>query len=95
MSSFVTENSMLAAKVTANSGFFPRFAKLVAWTCVVASVCLNAAAQGSTGGDLPTVTISAKTNPDPVEKSYRKMIKGMDLFDKERGQLSPSASRWR
>lgn len=83
---------MLAAKVTANSGFFPRFAKLVAWTCVVASVCLNAAAQGSTGGDLPTVTISAKANPDPVEKSYRKMIKGMDLFDKERGQLSPSAS---
>lgn len=38
---------------------------------------------------LPTVTISAKANPDPVEKSYRKMIRGMDLFDSERARLSP------
>lgn len=38
---------------------------------------------------LPSVTISTKANPDPVEKSYRKMIRGMDLFDKERARLSP------
>ena len=57
-----------------------------------ACACLNAAAQGKTGGNLPTVTISAKANPDPVEKSYRKMIRGMDLFDKERSLLSPGAT---
>ncbi|RYX94419.1 MAG: hypothetical protein EOO28_14825 [Comamonadaceae bacterium] len=30
------------------------------------------------------VTVSAQANRDPVEKSYRKMIRGMDLFEKER-----------
>ena len=92
MASTVTGNAMPTAKVFANCLFFPRFAKQLAWTCLVASICLNAAAQGKTGEDLPTVTISAKANPDPVEKSYRKMVKGMDLFDKERGLLSPNAS---
>ena len=50
------------------------------------------AQSGALGGDaasLPSVTISAKANPDPIEKSYRKMIRGMDLFDKERARLSP------
>jgi hypothetical protein len=40
---------------------------------------------------LPTVTISSKANRDPVEKSYRKMIRGMDLFEKEHA-MSPGAS---
>ena len=83
---------MPTVKVFLNCLFFPRFAKSMAWTCVVASVCLNAAAQGTTGGDLPAVTISAKANPDPVEKSYRKMIQGMDLFDKERSLVAPGAA---
>lgn len=61
-----------------------------------AAVCMNAGAQNkqstaTTGGTLPSVTISAKANRDPVEKSYRKMIRGMDLFEKERA-MSPGAS---
>ncbi|MBG6075843.1 hypothetical protein [Polaromonas sp. CG_9.11] len=83
---------MPTAKVSANCLFFLRFVKPVAWTCLAASACLNAVAQGTTGGDLPTVTISAKANPDPVEKSYRKMISAMDLFDQERGLRSPDAT---
>ncbi len=92
MSSSATENAMPTVNVPSNHLFFPRFAKPMAWACLAACACLNAAAQDKTGGDLPTVTISAKANPDPVEKSYRKMIRGMDLFDQERGQLSPNAS---
>jgi hypothetical protein len=38
---------------------------------------------------LSSVTVTATANRDPVEKSYRKMIRGMDLFDSQRG-LSPS-----
>ena len=39
---------------------------------------------------LPSVTISAKANRDPVEKSYRQMIRGMDLFERRRA-LAPDA----
>ena len=49
----------------------------------------NALAQQPGGAALPSVTVSAKANRDPVEKSYRKMIRGMDLFDAERS-LSPN-----
>ena len=41
--------------------------------------------------DLPPVTISAKANRDPVEKSYRKMLRGMDLFEQQHA-LSPNGS---
>ena len=37
---------------------------------------------------LPGVTISSKGNPDPVEKSYRRMVRGMDLFERRR-EMSP------
>jgi hypothetical protein len=39
---------------------------------------------------LPAVSVSAKPNPNPVEKSYRKMLKGVDLFARQHGQ-SPNA----
>ncbi len=54
-------------------------------------VCWNAQAQDRSGPALPSVTISAKANRDPVEKSYRKMIMGMDLFEKQRA-MAPLAS---
>ncbi len=38
---------------------------------------------------LPAVEVSALR--DPVEKSYRKIVKGMDLFERRRG-LAPAAS---
>ncbi|MBI2769401.1 MAG: hypothetical protein HYX47_07255 [Burkholderiales bacterium] len=40
---------------------------------------------------MPSVTISAKANRDPVEKSYRRMVRGMDLFER-RHSLAPQAS---
>ncbi len=54
------------------------------------ALAVQTAAQPSLDApSLPSVTISAKANPDPVEKSYRKMIRGMELFDSERARLSP------
>lgn len=52
--------------------------------------CLTAHAQGAPS--LGAVTVSAKANSDPVEKSYRKMVRGMDLFERERASLSPAGS---
>ena len=59
----------------------------------LASFTLGAIAQQSpkpSASELPPVTISAKANRDPVEKSYRRMIRGMDLFEKEHA-LAPQA----
>ncbi len=44
---------------------------------------LPATAQVKSAPSLAPVAVTAKANRDPVEKSYRKMISGMDLFDKE------------
>ena len=52
---------------------------------------LDARAQSPGGAALPAVTITAKANRDPVEKSYRKMIRGMDLFEQRHG-IAPDAS---
>ncbi|MBT9503344.1 MAG: hypothetical protein IV092_19030 [Burkholderiaceae bacterium] len=40
---------------------------------------------------LPQVTITG-TSSGPVEKSYRKMVRGMDYFERERAALAPDAS---
>ena len=55
------------------------------------TVCVDAVAQVVPAPALPPVTISAKANRDPVEKSYRKMIRGGDLFEKEHS-MAPNAS---
>jgi hypothetical protein len=62
----------------------PLLVLLVVW-------CFNTHAQVNPAPALPTVTIVAKANRDPVEKSYRKMVRGMDLFDAERS-LSPNGA---
>lgn len=49
---------------------------------------LSATAQQPPVKQLAPVTISAQANRDPVEKSYRKMVRGMDLFERQRS-LSP------
>jgi hypothetical protein len=56
------------------------------------AVYLGTAAQDKAAPTLPSVTIAAKANRDPVEKSYRKMIRGMDLFEKQRAAMAPTAS---
>ena len=55
----------------------------------LAMTYLDATAQEKPATALPSVTIAAKANRDPVEKSYRKMVRGMDLFNAER-KMSPN-----
>ena len=58
---------------------------------VILLICtLPATAQDNAAQTLAPVNVTAKANRDPVEKSYRKMISGMDLFDSERA-MAPSA----
>jgi hypothetical protein len=81
------------------TAMFNRFARAALRTaCLAASLAVGAqaAAQNSGSKDssartLPPVTVSAKANRDPVEKSYRKMIRGMELFEREKS-LAPNAS---
>ena len=61
---------------------------LTVWCC---NVQAQTKAQDKPASALPTVTITAKANLSPVEKSYRKMVRGMDLFNAERS-LSPNGT---
>ena len=70
----------------------PRFAVNLILASALATACLGTAAQDKAAPTLPSVTIAAKANRDPVEKSYRKMIRGMDLFEKQRAAMAPHAS---
>ncbi len=64
----------------------------LACLCAYAGASMQARAQSAPPArDLPPVTISAKANRDPVEKSYRKMLQGMDLFEKQHA-LSPNGN---
>ena len=59
--------------------------------CMMAVGYAPAGAQDSASKVLPAVIVTARANPDPVEKSYRKMIRGMDLFAKQHG-IAPDAT---
>jgi hypothetical protein len=60
------------------------------WMCAGAYVGALAQVDARTTQQMPAVTVSAKANPNPVEKSYRKMLKGVDLFQREYA-ASPNA----
>ena len=62
-------------------------ATLAGGTCIG----LGAVAQTVQPPSLAPVTVSSKANRDPVEKSYRKMIRGMDLFESQHS-VSPNAT---
>jgi hypothetical protein len=68
-----------------------RAALPAAWGLACLAAGMEANAQATQGPTLAPVTISAKANRDPVEKSYRKMIRGMDLFEREKS-MAPNAS---
>ena len=55
----------------------------------------TAHAQSKSAAALPSVNVTAKANRDPVEKSYRKMISGMDLYDAERAMAPLSNLRFK
>ena len=70
--------------------FLRRPAVQLALLFACAALCVGASAQQDKNAPaLPSVTISAKANRDPVEKSYRRMIRGMDLFEKQHS-MSPN-----
>lgn len=52
-----------------------------------ATCCAGALAQAAA----PTATVTVRQTRDPVDKSYRNMIKGMDRFERDRA-LAPGAS---
>ena len=68
---------------------------IVALLAPLAVLCCTANAQDKATAALPSVTVAAKANRDPVEKSYRKMLLGMDLFDRERSNAPDAALRFK
>jgi hypothetical protein len=62
---------------------------------VLMTICGQVGAQDKKAPVLAPVNVTAKANRDPVEKSYRKMIQGMDLFDKERTMAPNAALRFK
>jgi hypothetical protein len=62
-------------------------AVLLGWIVTLAEVN---AQQPADARMLPSVTVTAKENLDPVEKSYRRIVRGIDLFEAQRA-LAPAA----
>ena len=83
-------NSLLKKSV-----FLPSIANRTLLFAVLTAVCFNANAQDKTTPALSAVTIAAKANRDPVEKSYRKMVRGMELFDAQRSTSPNGTLRFR
>ena len=55
----------------------------------------SAVAQTASANKLAPVTVAASANRDPAEKSYRKMLLGMDLFDRERSTAPDATLRFK
>ena len=55
------------------------------------AVCTAVCAQEKPRYALPRVSVTG-TSSDPVEKSYRKMVQGMDYFERARAAIAPNAS---
>ena len=53
------------------------------------------AQQNQSTQQIPAVTVTAKANPNPVEKSYRKMLRGMDLFERLHAMAPSSELRFK
>jgi hypothetical protein len=67
---------------------------LLQWLCAIALILAVMQVRAQTAPratQMQPVTVAAKANPNPVEKSYRKMHKGMDLFEREHG-MAPLAT---
>ena len=77
--------------------------KLRAWAPPIALALAGAlqplpagAQQGASGRDaLPGVTITYDPVKDPVEKSYRRMVRGMDLFEREHARSPEGRLRFK
>jgi hypothetical protein len=65
--------------------------KRVALSIALAAACAASHAQDTPRQSLPQVAVTGISR-DPVEKSFRKMVQGMDHFDNARAALAPQAS---
>ena len=74
-----------------NSLVLPSFPSGILLFALLAAACVSVTAQAQPAPALSAVTVAAKANRDPVEKSYRKMVRGMDLFDAQRS-VSPNGT---
>ena len=68
-----------------------QIAVLSACASVSAQMDGQVAGQERPGTVLPQVTVTAPSS-DPVEKSFRKMVQGMDYFERVRATAAPDAS---
>ena len=62
-------------------------------SCLAFAAACGAPALAQTAAPIPSVTVSSTR--DPVDKSYRKMIKGMDRFEREHALAPAAALRFR
>jgi hypothetical protein len=63
----------------------------VAFAVAGSGISVHALAQDRARSELPPVTVTAPPR-DPVEKSYRKMVQGMDTFERLRAAMAPGSS---
>jgi len=70
--------------------FHPRTLRRAMQIALLAA-CTALSAQPKPKSALPPVTVTGASR-DPVEKSYRKMLHGMDYFEHARTALAPAAS---
>ena len=59
--------------------------------CIFLGLAAAAAATAAIAQDTPVATVNVTSTRDPVDKSYRKMIKGMERFEREH-RYAPAAS---
>lgn len=83
---------MTTANLTARFIHLPVRA-LICTLCMTSGML--ACAQTQPPSTLSQVTVAAKGNRDPVEKSYRKMLRGMDLFDREHSKAPAAELRFK
>jgi hypothetical protein len=72
---------------------FQRFARAaLCIAAVLAGTGAHVRAQDRpAAGTLPPVSVTGSAVRDPVEKSYRRMLRGMDLFERDRPAMAPAA----
>ena len=59
---------------------------------LLAVLLLPCAPAGAQERSLPGVTVSAARSPPAVEKSHRRMVRAMDLFERQRPAMAPQAT---
>lgn len=58
--------------------------------CILLALAATSATSAASAQDTPVATVNVTSTRDPVDKSYRKMIRGMERFEREH-RLAPAA----